>query len=152
METKSPIIKKLQLKDQSTPVLIVNAPIEYKEVMEQFSAPLHTERVEQEYFFIQVFGTEKDTLQANVKEQVRAIADDGLFWVCYPKKTSKAYKGSDCSRDIVGAMLADEGYEPVRQVAIDEDWSALRFRKVEHIKSLKRKVAVSEKGKQRISE
>jgi hypothetical protein len=27
------------------------------------------------------------------------------------------------------------GFDTVRQVAIDEDWSALRFRRVEYIKS-----------------
>jgi hypothetical protein len=30
------------------------------------------------------------------------------------------------------------GFEPVRMVAIDEDWSALRFRRVEFIKTLER--------------
>ncbi|MDI5787736.1 hypothetical protein PO124_02480 [Bacillus licheniformis] len=48
-----------------------------------------------------------------------------------PEKSSKVYKGSDCSRDTVAGLLADQGYEPVRQIAIDEDWSALRFRKAE---------------------
>ena len=41
--------------------------------------------------------------------------------------------------------------EGVRQVAIDEDWSALRFRSAKHIKSLERnpKMALSKEGKQR---
>ena len=30
------------------------------------------------------------------------------------------------------------GFEPVRQVAVDEDWSALRFRRAEFIKTLAR--------------
>ncbi len=30
------------------------------------------------------------------------------------------------------------GFEGVRQVAIDEDWSALRFRRVEYIKRMTR--------------
>jgi len=45
--------------------------------------------------------------------------------------------------------LADDGYEPVRQVAIDEDWSALRFRKVEQIKKMTRNFAYTEKGIER---
>jgi hypothetical protein len=63
--------------------------------------------------------------------------------------TSKAYKDSDCSRETVGVMLAEEGYEPVRQVAVDDDWSALRFRKVGEIKKMVRAFAVTEEGKQR---
>jgi capsular polysaccharide biosynthesis protein len=35
------------------------------------------------------------------------IEDDGLLWLCYPKKTSKTYKGSDCSRESVATLLAD---------------------------------------------
>jgi hypothetical protein len=37
----------------------------------------------------------------------------------------------------------------IRQIAIDDDWSALRFRKPEHIKTMTRKFAVTEKGKER---
>mgnify|MGYP005835701873 CR=1 FL=1 len=37
--------------------------------------------------------------------------------------------------------------EPVRQVAIDEDWSALRFRRVEYIKTMTRSFAMTLEGK-----
>ena len=36
--------------------------------------------------------------------------------------------GTDLNRDTLAAALAVEGVQPVRQVAIDETWSALRFR------------------------
>ena len=77
------------------------------------------------------------------------MSEDGLLWLCYPKKSSKTYKGSDCSRDTVTGMLSEEGFEPVRQIAIDEDWSALRFRKPEKIKKMVRTFAVTEVGKKR---
>ena len=48
------------------------------------------------------------------------------------------------------------GFEPVRMVAIDEDWSALRFRRAEFIKTMTRPQehrysaeAKARKGKQR---
>lgn len=40
-------------------------------------------------------------------------------------------------------ILGKYGFEVVRQVAIDENWSALRFRKVEFIKTLKRRTAIA---------
>lgn len=43
----------------------------------------------------------------------------------YPKA---GQLGTDLNRDILGGALAGEGVQPVRQVAIDEVWSALRFR------------------------
>jgi hypothetical protein len=46
-------------------------------------------------------------------------------------------------------MLGKLGFEAVRQVAINEDWSALCFRRVEFIKTMSRdqKRAISAEGK-----
>jgi hypothetical protein len=149
MPEANPVIKKLQFKDQGQSVLIVNAPKAYEEVMSAFEGEVHKEAKEENYDFVQVFGTTNEELQTSAKSVVDSLDDDSLLWLCYPKKSSKTYKGSDCSRETVTGMLADEGYEPVRQVAIDEDWSALRFRQVDKIKTMKRNFAVTEKGKQR---
>jgi microsomal dipeptidase-like Zn-dependent dipeptidase len=40
---------------------------------------------------------------------------------------------------------------PVRQVAIDEDWSALRFRRTEQVKTFTRSRAISAAGRKRIA-
>jgi hypothetical protein len=39
-----------------------------------------------------------------------------------------AQLGTDLNRDILRESLADRGVQPVRQIAIDQVWSALRFR------------------------
>ena len=36
--------------------------------------------------------------------------------------------GTDLNRDVLAALLTGQGVQPVRQVAIDGTWSALRFR------------------------
>lgn len=56
-----------------------------------------------------------------------ALAPDGLFWWAYPKKSSRRY-ASDLARDEGWAPLYGLGFGPVRQIAIDDDWSAVRFR------------------------
>ncbi len=145
----NPIIKKLQFKDQGQEVLIINAPKAYDEIKSAFTGEVHEMASKESYDFVQVFGTMNEDLRLLAQEAVSHIKEDGLLWLCYPKKSSKVYKGSDCSRDTVAGLLSNEGYEPVRQVAIDEDWSALRFRRVENIKSMVRKFAVTEEGKQR---
>jgi hypothetical protein len=149
MSDAAQVLKKLQFKDQGQPVLVMNAPRVYDEVMEYFQGEVHKEPKLEAYGFVQVFGTTNEELQSLARQAGQAVEDDGLLWLCYPKKTSKVYKGSDCSRESVAVMLADQGYEPVRQVAIDEDWSALRYRKVENIKTMVRKFAHTEKGKER---
>ena len=46
-------------------------------------------------------------------------------------------------------MLGHEGFEPVRMVAIDDDWSAKRFRRVSFIKNMTRpkNYRLTERGK-----
>lgn len=144
-----PVVKKLQFKDKGQPVLILHAPKEYEEIIASFLGEAHREASRETYDFVQVFGTSNEEIQRLARSAASAVVEDGLLWLCYPKKSSKVYKGSDCSRDTVAGLLAAEGYEPVRQIAIDEDWSALRFRKVEKIKTLTRNFAVTGKGKER---
>jgi hypothetical protein len=60
---------------------------------------------------------------------------DAILWMAYPKGTSKRYE-CEFNRDNGWDVLGRAGFEGVRQVAIDEDWSALRFRRVEFSKSL----------------
>ena len=65
------------------------------------------------------------------------ISGDAIVWVAYPKGTSKKYR-CEFNRDTGWEVLGEAGFESVRQVAIDEDWSVLSFRRTEHIKSLTR--------------
>jgi len=55
------------------------------------------------------------------------LKGDAVIWLCYPKMTSKNYK-CDFNRDSGWTSLGKYNLEPVRQVAIDDDFSALRFR------------------------
>ncbi|WP_433941761.1 DUF3052 domain-containing protein [Paenibacillus lautus] len=144
-----PIIKKLQYKDLGQPVLMLNAPQAYQEVISSLQGDVHTEPVQAPYDFVQAFGTSNEELRRMAEIAAGSVADNGLLWLCYPKKTSKTYKNSDCSRESVTGILADEGYEPVRQIAIDEDWSALRYRKAELIKTMTRSFAATANGKER---
>jgi hypothetical protein len=56
---------------------------------------------------------------------IDAARRDKLAWIAYPKAGKL---GTDLNRDLLSAALAAEGVQPVRQIAIDEVWSALRFR------------------------
>ncbi|MBD8067943.1 DUF3052 domain-containing protein [Bacillus sp. PS06] len=143
------VLKKLQFKEAGQPVLIIHSPTSYEEIIAEFQGDVHREAKNDKYQFIQVFGTTNVELQSFAQSAVHNVETDGLLWLCYPKKSSKTYKGSDCSRETVTGMLSNEGYEPVRQIAIDEDWSALRFRKTENIKKMTRKFAVTEEGIER---
>lgn len=68
-----------------------------------------------------------------------AVAEgDAILWFAYPKGTSTRYK-CDFNRDTGWDVITGAGFETVRQVAIDEDWSALRFRRSQFVKARKAK-------------
>ena len=91
--------------------------------------------------------SERDQVSAKL---VQAADGDAVVWLAYPKKSSKNYTCS-FNRDSGWQVLGDAGFEGVRQVAIDEDWSALRFRRTDNIKSITRDVsrAISKSGQAR---
>src|SRR5262249_31845303 len=62
---------------------------------------------------------------------------DAVIWFAYPKASSRRYR-CEFNRDSGWAEVGKAGFESVRQVAIDEDWSALRFRRVEYVKKMTR--------------
>jgi hypothetical protein len=73
---------------------------------------------------------------ADVARHAQALADaasgpDGLAWAAYPKRSSGVE--TDITRDRGWDALRAAGLQPVRQVAIDDTWSALRFRRPEHV-------------------
>jgi hypothetical protein len=63
---------------------------------------------------------------ARLSEPLLAAARrDALTWVSYPKAGQLR---TDLNRDKLAALLQTEGVRPVRQIAIDDVWSALRLR------------------------
>ncbi|MGW5606411.1 hypothetical protein ACWEWI_10030 [Streptomyces sp. NPDC003753] len=69
--------------------------------------------------------TSGDLLGANAQAALAAAQRDALAWVAYPKGGKL---GTDLNRDTLAAALSERGVRPVRQIAIDDTWSALRFR------------------------
>jgi hypothetical protein len=64
-------------------------------------------------------GSLRDLLAAHRDHLARPNA----LWVAYPKANR-----ADINRDSLWPILGEYGLRPITQVAIDEVWSALRFR------------------------
>jgi len=77
---------------------------------------------------------------ADVTPRALSIYKRGAaLWFAYPKK-SGAVK-SDLSRDAGWDSITAAGLIPVAQIALDGDWSALRFRYRDEVKNITRKEA-----------
>jgi hypothetical protein len=76
--------------------------------------------------FVQVFAKRISELSNLAQRLSKHAAPNALVWISYPKKTSKT--GGDLNRDLIRERMSGAGWEAVSIVAIDEVWSALRFR------------------------
>ena len=70
-----------------------------------------------------VFADSSAALRAILGAHANQLARLSIFWVLYPKANR-----IDLNRDTLWPILAEPGMRPVPQVAVDEIWSALRFR------------------------
>ena len=127
------LFDKLNLKDQDE-VVVLNAPLSFEPEL----AWLAGRRVVRDLGevvavrFALAFAYRKDERDALAAALVARAEGDAVLWFAYPKRTSKRYK-ADFDRDRGWDVLTSAGYQGVRQVAIDDDWSALRFRRGEHV-------------------
>ena len=128
---------KLNLKDQAE-IVVLNAPASFEPELKSLKGvSLRRDAKGGDIGFSLAFvmtQKEVDTLAPQVAKKAKG---DAIVWFAYPKGSSKKYK-SQINRDSGWAVMGDAGFEPVRMVAIDEDWSAVRFRRVEFIKTMNR--------------
>jgi hypothetical protein len=72
-----------------------------------------------------VFVKTRAEVDAKGAPLVEAARADRIAWAAYPKA---GQLGTDLNRDVLWKHLQEQGIQPVRQVALDEVWSAMRFR------------------------
>ncbi|GAB4038199.1 hypothetical protein [Spirosoma jeollabukense] len=144
------IFAKLNYKSQPE-IAVINAPVEFLAVMDEMRplATIVTDVAEiQEGAFAIAFLKTQQEVDALSPILANKLTGDGIVWIAYPKGSSKKHR-CDFNRDNGWTVLGELGFEPVRMVAIDEDWSALRFRRVDFIKKMTRQSsrALTEQGK-----
>jgi hypothetical protein len=148
----NPIFKKLNYKDQKQ-IYIIHAPDSFKKDMDEMK---HVTSIKtsltgaKSIEFFMAFVIKQKELDDLIKKMKSLMIDDGVVWFVYPKGTSKKYT-CEFNRDTGWTELGKAGYEPVRAVAIDEDWSGLRFRNPTHIKKMTRSFAMTEVGKKKVA-
>jgi hypothetical protein len=148
----TPLFKKLNYKKGQS-IVCLNAPDSFQPALDEMrtDAPIiQNEAAITAVQFALVFATKQAEVDHYASALVPKLEGDAVLWFCYPKGTSKKYK-CEFNRDNGWKILGNLGLEGVRMVAIDEDWSALRFRKTQYIKTMTRRedFALSAEGKQK---
>jgi hypothetical protein len=130
----SPLFKKLNLGVHHE-IVVLNAPDSFASELEQLKGvkiardPSKPKGVK----FGLAFAITQTQLDRASKILAAASAGDAVLWFAYPKGSSKRYT-CEFNRDSGWSVIRAAGFESVRMVAIDEDWSALRFRRLEYVK------------------
>jgi hypothetical protein len=125
------LVKKLRLLPGQR-ALIMKAPDGYiqligdlPEGVEIFFSP------EGVFDFVILFVNNVAEFETIVPLVVKAGRYDCILWVAYPKQSSGVR--TDIHRDVAWKLAEKIGLRPVSQIALDETWSALRFRPAERV-------------------
>jgi hypothetical protein len=70
-----------------------------------------------------LFAEDAASARRLIEENAADVGNPGVFWVAYPKGNA-----TDINRDSLWPIVADFDMRPNGQVAIDDTWSAMRFR------------------------
>ena len=130
----SDIFNKLNL-GAAQQIVVLDAPASFEPELAQLpvlAIHRHLESVAAMGFFL-AFVTRRDRIEALAPEVDKRAQGDATIWFAYPKGSSKNLK-CDFNRDSGWEPLKALGFDTVRAVSIDQDWTALRFRRVEYIK------------------
>ncbi len=124
MTAPTELLHKLQIK-AGTRLWLINVP---QAIAEEITSGAEVEPVHEkdEYDGVLAFFDSPAEVEAMVPRILAEMPPDGLLWVAYRK--GPAAKATGLNRDTGWAPLETGGWRPVRQVALDEQWSALRFR------------------------
>jgi len=125
------LLKELRHKEELKSV-VLNAP---KSIQEEFGKRgfLITAKKPDRFQFALLFVRDKAEVEKHLRPTIDNVEYDSVFWIAYPKGGSPMK--TDINRDILWELLKPFGYQPVSQIAIDKDWSAMRLRPIEQVKS-----------------
>lgn len=135
------IINKLKIKPD-TPLWLIQVPEEYKHLFAdiELKTTLPAKGLVAQLVF---FAMDKKTMDAHMERIVAKLQDDAVFWIVYPKKSGSIH--SDMSRDESWEIAEMVGYGAVTSAAIDNDWTALRFKKKVNIKDALRNTPIEQR-------
>jgi predicted CopG family antitoxin len=132
MSSSQSLLEKLQLSDEKN-LLLQGLPlaIEKQFMKLSFSKNVTPLLKNKKIDFVLIFAFSQKQLKEIVKEVIPALHTHAKFWIAYPKASSKI--ASDLSRDASWDCITTHGYETVRLIAVDNLWSAIRFKKPDEV-------------------
>ncbi|MAG35117.1 MAG: hypothetical protein CL878_02560 [Dehalococcoidia bacterium] len=115
------IARKLQIKPGQT-VFVQNAPEGFTLDLPEAARHVDTgDRADAVLVFVQ----DSSEVATHAGPFIEAARRDALAYIAYPKA---GQLDTDLNRDTLWGLVTKEGVRGVRQVSLDDIWSAMRFR------------------------
>jgi predicted transport protein len=126
---QNPLLKKLRIQPGQR-IALLNAPEGYRATLGELPEGVTvSEEADGRFDLVHLFVSSSAELARLGPEAMNAVKPGGLLWMSYPK-TSSGIK-TDLTRDAGWKIVEDAGWRGIAQVAIDQTWSATRFRPAE---------------------
>ena len=121
----TPLAQKLGIKIGQR-VISINAPVTYRKLL----APLpegvsFSDKLDKNATFVHLFVSERKTLEKELKRLRKMIANNGVVWVSWPKKSSGVR--TDVTEDVLRDVALPLGLVDIKVCAVDETWSGLKL-------------------------
>lgn len=127
----APLAKRMQVRAGQR-ILAVNAPKDYAALLGELpeGAELVTRGEPRNADHLHLFVRDSGDLARLGPKAIAGVNAGAVTWIAYPKKTSDV--ATDLTRDR-GWEAVTGDIDAVSQVAVDDTWSALRFKSVAEV-------------------
>jgi hypothetical protein len=121
----TPLPQKLGIKSGMR-VIAIGAPKKYRELLGklpdgvEFSNQPHVNSQ-----FIHFFVIRRSDLEKRLPQLRATLADDGILWVSWPKKSADIM--TDVTEDVIRVVALPLGLVDVKVCAVDATWSGLKL-------------------------
>jgi len=121
----TPLVKKLGIKPGHR-VAFIAAPRNYAAILGRLPPEVSVSRAPNGTLdFIQLFVRNRSELESEMPRAQRALAQDGMLWISWPKKSSGVL--TDLNENGVRDFALASGLVDVKVCAVDDTWSGLKL-------------------------
>ncbi|KCZ90741.1 hypothetical protein [Hyphomonas johnsonii] len=118
-----PLFQKLGLKPGMT-CLPIGSPVEYETLVAGAEGVRFLKRAGAADL-VHLFCPDRRTLDQKIGKAIGHVADRGMLWISWPKKSSKLFR--DLTEDDLRTVILPMNWVDVKVCAVDADWSGLKF-------------------------
>jgi len=121
----TPLAQKLGIKPGAT-VIAINAPINYQKLLGKSASDVQfTTRAGADANFVHFFSKRRAELEKQLTRLRSKLADSGILWVSWPKKSSGV--ATDITENVIRDVALPLGFVDTKVCAVDETWSGLKL-------------------------